>query len=251
MSQPTDGGPREDAFIYLLEDDEDVAALFRRGLEAEGFEVRICATVAAFRTAAAVQAPSLAVIDLGLPDGDGLAVLSDELMASGVPSIVVTGRGGLDDRVAGLELGADDYVVKPLDPRELVARVRAVLRRSARQSEARAAPAATSKDVALFAGWRADFGRLSLTDPQGAATPLSQADAALLRVFLEAPGRVLSRDFLLEACDGGADELFDRSIDVRVSRLRKKLRDPGQKPKHIRTVYGAGYVFASAVQWTG
>ncbi len=233
--------------VYLLEDDVDVADVFSRQLEQDGFSVRVCPTVASFASAAKNRAPTLAVIDLGLPDGDGLALLGGILTDLDIPCIVVTGRGALNDRLDALDRGADDYLVKPIDPRELVARVRAVLRRSeSAKRPDRQEPATT---VASFAGWRADFGKLMLTGPDGKTAPLSQADAVLLKVLLDAPGRVLSRDYLLDACDVGDEELFDRSIDVRISRLRKKLRDSPQSPAHIRTVYGAGYVFASPVVW--
>lgn len=232
--------------IFLIEDDADVADVFRRALEEEGFRVRVCATAGAFRREVASVRPALAVVDLGLPDADGLALLQGVLADLSAPSIIVSGRGGLDDRLAGLDVGADDYLVKPVEPRELAARVKAVLRR------ARSAPAeeGRSRDIASFAGWRVDLKRLSMTGPDGETQSLSQADAALLRVFLEAKGRVLSRDFLLEAC-GGADQNFDRSIDVRISRLRKKLGEAPQKATIIRTVYGAGYVLSPPVSWSG
>ena len=237
--QGTDAAP-----IYVVEDDADIADLFRRSLEAEGFRVRICATARAFQQHVASDRPALAIVDLGLPDADGFALLRGALSDLGTPKIVVTGRAALDDRLTGFESGADDYLVTPVEPLELVARVKAVLRRTkAAQNQG------LSKDVAAFEGWRADLARLTLTAPDGEIEALSQTDATLLRVFLEANGRVLSRDFLLETC-GGADENFDRSIDVRVSRLRKKLREDRKKATLIRTVYGAGYVFSAPVEWS-
>ena len=232
------------ARIYVVEDDADVADLFRRNLETEGFRVRICATAKAFQQEVVADPPALAIVDLGLPDADGFTLLRGVLADLGAPSIVVTGRAGLDDRLTGFDFGADDYLVKPVEPLELVARVKAVLRRAQGP-----ATEAEGKDVARFAGWRVDLTRLRLEAPDGAVEMLSQTDATLLRVFLEAKGRVLSRDFLLETC-GGADENFDRSIDVRVSRLRKKLREDRKNATLIRTVYGAGYVFSAPVDWS-
>ena len=150
-----------------------------------------------------------------------------------------------------MEHGADDYLVKPVDPLELAARSRAVLRRgaAAAQTQQAAASDSSSAAIAQFAGWRADFDAYRLIAPDGAEEEMTHAEATLLRAFVEAPGRVLTRNTLLDICAPLGDESFDRMIDVRVSRLRKKLRDDPRKPTHLKTVYGAGYIFASPVVW--
>ncbi|SDE49975.1 response regulator transcription factor [Limimaricola pyoseonensis] len=236
--------------IFILEDDSDLAALFAREIERAGMTARPFRAIKAVRAALATGRPDLCVLDLGLPDGDGLDFLRDDLAARGVPVVVVSGRGSLDDRVEGLSLGADDYLAKPADPAELVARIRSVLRRMARAAPV---PPPAETDAAprraRFAGHCFDADRLELTGPDGDTQRLSRADADLLTLFLHTRGRVVSRDWLVEQLFEDAGGQFDRSVDVRVSRLRKKLGDPPRSPKLIRTVYGAGYVFAAGVEW--
>ncbi len=234
--------------IFILEDDRDLAALFQREIERAGMIARPFRSIRAVRAALEVAAPDLCVLDLGLPDGDGLEFLRDGLAARGVPTVVVSGRSSLGDRIEGLSQGADDYLAKPADPVELVARIRSVLRRMARAAPS-LTPEAEAPHRARFAGWGFDATRLELTDPEGAAITLSRADADLLALFLRTRGRVVSRDWLVEQMFDDAGGQFDRSVDVRVSRLRKKLGEDPRSPKLIRTVYGAGYVFAAQVDW--
>ncbi|MBE3638217.1 response regulator [Mangrovicoccus algicola] len=230
--------------VFLLEDDADVAAVLRRALEDHGFEVERFARRADIVARLGRVRPDICLIDLGLPDGDGLSVVGHLLRDLAIPAIIVSGRGDVTDRVVGLELGADDYLVKPVEPRELVARVRSLLRRAA------GAPMPEmARQVARFDGWSADFGACTLTDPRGGCVSLSAAEASLLRAFVTAAGRVLSRRFLLDI-EGPSDlETFDRAMDVRISRLRRKLGDDPRKPRAIKTVYGAGYVFTPRVDW--
>ena len=241
--------------IYILEDDKDIAAIFARALNEEGYETRDFGDVQGFARCINEAPPALCIVDLGLPDGDGLTVLRNLLSRQELATIIVTGRGGLDDKLKGLEYGADDYIVKPVEPLELVARVKTILRRVSSRLEAPQpmkagqGQAQAPSEIAEFAGWRVDFGRFELTSPDHEVTPLSRADTQILRAFLEAQGRVLSREFLLDLCVSAGDENFDRAIDVRVSRLRKKLKDDPRCPTHIRTVYGAGYIFASSATW--
>ena len=237
--------------IFILEDDRDLAALFEREIARAGMTPRLFRSIRAVRAALEIAPPELCVLDLGLPDGDGLDFLRDGLAARGVPTVVVSGRNSLDDRVRGLSEGADDYLAKPADPVELVARIRSVLRRMARAAPApeHATDAPEAPSRARFGDMEFDTARLELTDPGGAAIALSRADADLLVLFLRTRGRVVSRDWLIEQIFADAGGQFDRSIDVRVSRLRKKLGDDPRNPKLIRTIYGAGYVFAVPVEW--
>lgn len=231
--------------IYLLEDDPDICKLISRTLNQQGMDVTCLQKLSEFEVALKEQTPDLCLIDLSLPDGDGMSLLENSGELKALPKIVVTGRGNVTDRVVGLEIGADDYVVKPFEPRELVARVRAVLRRStsATQSEKPA-----ERQQAAFGEWSADFDACTLSHRDGSIESLSASEASLLQAFVQSAGRVLSRDQLLDATVGHHDGPFDRSMDARISRLRKKLRDDPKSPKIIRTVYGAGYVFSPAPQ---
>jgi DNA-binding response OmpR family regulator len=224
--------------IAVLEDDAALRDVMRRALEAAGMEVDTYGRADAFEAALRRGMPDVALVDLGLPDRDGLAVVSRLALEGGAAIVIVSGRGQLQDRVTGLELGADDYVVKPFEPAELVARVRARLRR----------PAAPSRRVARFEGWEADFDRFALRR-DGAEAGFSQAEGEILRLFLENPRRLLSRAQIQEALGGAAGESFDRAIDVRISRLRAKLGDDPKEPALIKTIYGAGYLFLGEVDW--
>lgn len=225
--------------VYLLEDDKDIASLIVRALGQQGIEVMSFRRLVEFQREIARRMPDLALIDLSLPDGDGLSVVAS--LPAGVPRIVVTGRGHLTDRIVGLEIGADDYIVKPFEPRELAARVRAVLRRS---RIAGSSPQHEPARIIRFGDWVADLEGCTLAHSDGEIVKLSAAEASLLGALAESPGRVLSRAQLLDATAGRSEEPFDRSMDARISRLRKKLRDDPYSPQIIRTVYGAGYVFA-------
>lgn len=233
--------------IYVLEDEDDLAELYRRTLHDGGFAVELFSDIESFVAEVERQEPALCLLDLSLPDGDGLIVLKTTLANNRAPVIIASGRGGLGDKLIGLESGADDYIVKPIEPLELLARVKSVLRRS-RPQEAEE-QVEVGRDVAIFGEWQVNFSTFELTGPGPSADMLSQADIQLLRVLVKAPGRVLSRDFLMEACGPQLDDTFDRTIDVRISRLRKKLKDDPKSPKIVKTVYGAGYVFAPKVVW--
>jgi DNA-binding response OmpR family regulator len=226
--------------VILVEDDLEIARVISRTLESFQFDVVHLTHGAALGKKVKEIQPAACVIDLGLPDVDGLQLIR-QLEDAGVAILAVTGRGDLADRIVGLECGADDYIVKPFEPRELVARLNSVLRRMNR--------AASPHAVASFCGWQFDLDALCLVSPTGKRARLSRAEEQLLEVFVRAPNRVLSRDQLLDAC-GTTDDAFDRSIDVRISRLRQKLGDDPRDPRFIRTVYGCGYLFASAVEWS-
>jgi DNA-binding response OmpR family regulator len=230
--------------IAVVEDDHLVARTLQTTLRDFGFSAEWCRTGGELMRLMQTRTPALCIIDLGLPDGDGLDLVRRLQAEQRCGILIVTGRGFLTDRVIGLELGADDYMTKPFEPRELVARVRSILRRTGSGTAPRATKAAGRR--ARFAKWQFEPASLTLTDNTGKSEELSAAEARLLTLFLENPNRVLDRERLAGSRDISP---FDRSIDVRVSRLRKRLRDSPSHPVLIKTVYGAGYLFAGRVEW--
>ncbi|MHA6324412.1 winged helix-turn-helix domain-containing protein [Roseivivax sp. CAU 1753] len=230
--------------VYLLEDDVDISKLIVRALSQHGFSVRSFTRRSDFEREIHRQLPDLCLIDLSLPDGDGLSLIKSSILPETMPKVIVTGRGSLTDRIVGLEIGADDYIVKPFEPRELVARVRAVLRRSGAIRHAEA-----DNKIARFGEWTANFSACTLANATGKSVDLSSSEASLLLAFVSSAGRVLTRGQLLDSTSGRLSEPFDRSMDARISRLRKKLGDDSKSPDIIRTVYGVGYVFAMPVEW--
>ena len=226
------------AKIAILDDDPAIRSLLAEAVEAAGWVAQTYARADAFEAALRVATPDVCLVDLGLPDRDGLAVVSRLALEGGAAIIIISGRGQVQDRVTGLELGADDYVVKPFEPAEIVARIRARLRK--------AAP--PSRSVATFGGFTADFDRFVLVGPPG-EQPMSQAEAEVLRLFLERPRRLLTRAEMQERLGGTAGESFDRAMDVRISRLRAKLDEDPKNPALLKTIYGAGYIFLGEVAW--
>jgi len=233
---------KDSPLIFVVEDEADIARLIVGTLAEYGFRCETFGTGRALLARAKRIQPELAILDLGLPDMDGLQVLRELQEQHPCAALILTGRDGLTDRVLGLELGADDYLVKPFEPRELVARVRSILRRYQKA----ATPEPGGHSAVRFAGWHFDIGRLNLVADDGREVSLSAAEAALLQTLLKRPNKILTREQLI-----GERELdpFDRSIDVRISRLRRKLEDDPQDPKIIKTVYGAGYLLCAAVVW--
>lgn len=229
--------------VFIVDDEPEIGNLLLDAMMQFDMEGKVFSTAGQMLTALELETPDACIVDLGLPDMEGMALINEIRRRSSVPIIVLSARGHSTDRVMGLELGADDYVVKPFDPREVVARIRSILRRAAEQ-----APSQAREDLARFEGWTYQPSSHCLTSPDGVETFLSTGEATLLEALLRAPKRVLTRDYLLE--HGGRDESLDRSIDVRVSRLRKKLTRKGE-PEVIRTIYGSGYMFATGVSWTG
>lgn len=230
--------------IAIVEDDQPVAELISRALTEQGYETSCYQTGKSFLETLPGHEPSLCLIDLGLPDVDGIGLLGLIREVSSVPVIIVSARRYPSDRIVGLELGADDYVIKPFDAREIVARVRTVLRRV----EAGSKELTHSTPLANFAGWCFDTGSMDLIAPDGTNVDISSAEARLLQTLLEAPQRVLSREFLLTRM--GKDENIGRVIDNRVSRLRQKLQTANENKSLIHTVYGAGYLLACPVEWS-
>lgn len=232
------------ASILILEDDPDIAKLICSSLRDYGFRCDHVGTGRGLLDRARRATPELCIVDLGLPDMDGMQVVRELQESSPCAVLILTGRNDVTDRVLGLELGADDYIVKPFEPRELVARVRSILRRY--QRAAPIASTTSERNLARFADWRFDKGRHALFSPDQREISLSAAEAGLLLALLERPNRILSREQLLGERDL---DPFDRSIDVRISRLRRKLEDDPHDPKLIKTVYGAGYLFSAQVSW--
>lgn len=232
--------------VYVVDDDPDVRDLLRTALGGFGYTVSVFGSGQAVRAAIRREPPDVAIVDLGLPDMDGLTLVRElwEDVRFGV--IVLTGRGDVSDRVLGLELGADDYIVKPFELRELVARVNTVIRR---REQLMAAGRSVAAGKARFAGWTFDAGDLTLTSDDGQHETLTAAEAALLTMLLKAPRRVLSRDQLQSAELERGDLPFERAVDVRISRIRKKIERDPRAPALIRTVYGAGYLFSADVVW--
>lgn len=235
---------RKPELIHVVEDDPAIARLIADTLAKFGFQAELFRTAEAFFHALRHRVPELVVLDLGLPDMDGMMVLQQLRRKHTCGLLVVTGRADTHDRVMGLELGADDYVVKPFEPRELIARVRSILRRYPGHA---LLPADATHKVAEFVGWRFEPGSNTLTCPDGHQETLSTAEAQLLGVLLAHPNQILTREQLLDGRDVSA---LDRSIDLRISRLRRRFEENPQHAKLIKTVYGAGYLLAATVTWS-
>jgi two-component system, OmpR family, response regulator len=233
--------------ILIVDDDAEIRDLLKQYLEKSDFRVTTAADGTQMRAALKSNAVDLIVLDLMMPGEDGL-VLCLELMATQLPTIpilMLTARNEEVDRILGLEMGADDYLTKPFSTRELLARIRAILRR-ARMIPAQAVEAKSTR-VLGFGNWRLDVHARHLIDSSGALVSLSGAEYRLLRVFLDHPQRVLSRDQLLGLTQNRESDYFDRSIDILVSRLRKRLRDDSREPLYIKTLRSEGYIFSCPV----
>ncbi|WP_029416651.1 response regulator [Brevundimonas bacteroides] len=221
--------------IIIVEDDPEIRSLVRALLVQEGYVCEAAEDAERFWRIAAIDAPDLVILDIMMPGEDGLSLCRRLRAQSDVPVLITSARAEPLDRVIGLEIGADDYLSKPFEPRELIARTRALLRRT------RSAP---RQRGASFGGWRVDYGARSLTSPEGEIVELTSGEFDLLAVLTRHPLRVLSRDDIMDALHGRSADAFDRSIDIQVSRLRRKLRDDPRSPQLIRTVRNAGYLFA-------
>ncbi|MGZ3238538.1 MAG: response regulator [Burkholderiaceae bacterium] len=234
--------------ILIVDDDLDIRELLAEYLQKNGFKVSTAANGKQMRAALDESSVDLIVLDLMLPGEDGLALCRDLRagQAKAIPILMLTARSEETDRIVGLEMGADDYLTKPFASRELQARIRAVLRRT------RMLPpnlnVSEAAHMLAFGDWLLDTTARHLLDASGTMVSLSGAEYRLLRVFLDHPQRVLNRDQLLNLTQGREAELFDRSIDLLVSRLRQRLLDDAREPRYIKTVRNEGYVFASTVE---
>jgi two-component system OmpR family response regulator len=240
--------------LAVLDDEPDITLLLANYLKNHGFRVTQLHTGRDLMALMQADKPELVLLDLGLPGEDGFVIARQLREHWRCGLVIVTGRGDSVDKVVGLEVGADDYVTKPFDLRELLARIKAVLRRLAPPQGPAPGPAAAAaaptptRDQLRFAGWTLDTAARRLLHPGGEEVPLTTGEFDLLAVFARHAGRVLSRDFLLEQTRGREAAPFDRTIDVQVGRLRKKLERDPENPELIKSVRGAGYLFVPAVE---
>lgn len=240
MPAATTPPPHPSQHLLVVDDDEEIVTLANRYFGTHGFRVSGAPDGAAMRRVLAEEAVDLVLLDLGLPGEDGFDLIRHLRTNWQGPIIIVTGRGESVDRVVGLELGADDYVTKPFDLRELLARVRSVLRRSAGTQ----APLAAEPAAVRFAGFRLDLSARKLTDAADRPINLTTGEYELLRILLDRPNRVLSRDDLVSLLHGRAAGPYDRAIDVQIGRLRRKIEADPASPEIIKSVRGVGYVLA-------
>lgn len=229
--------------ILVVDDHRDIRELVCKFLTKHGLRVSTAADGLEMRRILQDHRIDLVVLDLMMPGEDGLSLCRRLRVESDLPIIMLTAMGEETDRVIGLEMGADDYLAKPFSPRELLARIKAVLRRTASGGQR----VAEGRELAHFAGWTLDMTRHELKRPDGVVLPLSKGEYTLLLTFVERPKRVLSRDQLLDLARGRSANVFDRSIDTQVSRLRRKMEDDPGNPSLIKTVWGDGYMFTAEV----
>jgi two-component system, OmpR family, response regulator len=233
-------------YILVVDDDQDILSLLTRFFEKHAYPVTVAVDGAGMIDALEAQQIDLVILDIMLQGEDGFSLCRRLRATSKVPVIMLTAMGDHADRIVGLELGADDYLIKPFDARELLARVKAVLRRT---TEVPIAPASTAtRPVLAFGGWRLDVARRELRSANNTLMILSGGEFDLLLAFAEHPQRVLTRDRLLDLARGTSHDAYDRSIDVQVSRLRRKLEVDSKSPSLIRTVRNGGYIFTPTVQ---
>ena len=229
--------------VLVVDDDGEIRKLLGEYLERNGFRVSLAHDGKEMRRRLEANRPDIVVLDLMLPGESGLTLCRDLRSGSSLPVIMLTARNDEVDRVLGLEMGADDYLAKPFSPRELLARIKSILRRT------RGVPFARGDTHQLrFAGWTLDLAARQLVAPDGVIVPLSGAEFRLLTVFVEHPNRVLDRNQLMDLTVGRDGTPLDRSIDVQVSRLRLRLRDDAREPRIIKTVRSEGYVLAATVE---
>ena len=240
MAALTESAPTR---LLVVDDEAALREPLADYLVRQGFAVTQAGSAAETRSRLASETPDLVLLDIMIPGEDGLSLCRHLTESRQLPVIFITARGEATDRIVGLEIGADDYVVKPFDPRELVARIRSVLRRAGRGP----APVADDLDYE-FEGWRLDPLKRRLVDSEGAVVAISSVEFRLLLTFLDHPRQVLDRDRLLDMVQGREAHLFDRAVDNQVSRLRRKIEADNKNPQLIQTVWGGGYLFAADVR---
>ena len=233
--------------IIIVDDEAPAREMVGDYLKMHGFTVTLCDGGKSLRIAIEAGAPDLVVLDLNMPEEDGLSIIRDLKSRNNVPIIMLTATASPIDRVVGLELGADDYIAKPCELRELMARIRSVLRRSGPAKPAEAASAKSAKEQLVRFGTKwLDLEAQALRDDEGNEHPLTASEFGLLKVFAANPKRVLSRERLLELANARDSEAFDRAVDLRIMRIRRKIEPDPTKPAVIRTIRGGGYLFSPA-----
>ena len=232
--------------VTILDDEPAIRSMLSRALEDAGFRTMSFARATEFEAALKSSMPDACLVDLGLPDRDGLSIVHRLALEQGAIVIIISGRAQVQDRVTGLDLGADDYIIKPFDPAEVVARIRARLRANKETTQSGTKARFECKQLK---SWTAHFDRYMLIDSDRIETPFSHAEGEVLRLFLESPQRLISRAHMQETLGGAAGESFDRAMDVRISRLRTKVGEDPKNPRLIKTIYGAGYIFLGDVHW--
>jgi two-component system OmpR family response regulator len=231
--------------VLLVDDEPALREPLAEYLTRQGFLVTAAASSAEARSRLREDKPQIVLLDIMMPGEDGLSLCRHLVESRDIPVILLTARGEATDRIVGLEIGADDYVVKPFEPRELVARIRSVLRRAGR-----APLTPVQNEIFEFEGWQLDPLKRRLIDAEGAAVAISSVEFRLLMAFLEHPRQVLDRDRLLDMVQGREAHLFDRAVDNQVSRLRRKIEVDSRNPQLIQTVWGGGYMLAADVRRT-
>lgn len=229
--------------VVVVDDHDDIRELVKKYLVQQGFRVSEAEDGVALRRLLERHSVDLIVLDIMMPGEDGISLCKHIRGSSNTPIIFLTAMSEDTDRIVGLELGADDYLTKPFNPRELLARIRAILRRAAAAGEA----TTPERRVARVGQWKVDLGRQELFTEEGLGVPLSTVEFRLLKAFIDRPGIVLSREQLLDLTVGRAAEVFDRSIDNQISRLRKKVEDNPKTPSIIKTHWGGGYSLCAEV----
>ncbi|MCC5810990.1 MAG: response regulator [Ectothiorhodospiraceae bacterium] len=230
--------------VVVVDDHKDIRDLVRKYLEQQGYKVSVAEGGPTLRRILERQTVDLIILDVMMPGEDGISLCRQVRASGDIPIIFLTAVAEDTDRIVGLELGADDYLVKPFNPRELLARIRAVLRRATSFPPARAI---LDRRIVRIDRWKLDLGRQEIFGDDGVGVPLSTAEFRLLKVFIERPGLILSREQLLDLTAGRTADIFDRSIDNQVSRLRKKIEENPKNPTIIKTHWGGGYSLCAEV----
>jgi two-component system, OmpR family, response regulator len=234
--------------VLAVDDDPKILKLLRQYLEEDGYRIFTAETGKAAMEILKTQSPSVVLLDLVLPDTDGLALMRQIQASTDIPVIVISGKGDATDKVVGLELGADDYISKPFHLREVVARIKSVLRRVELAGQQPEKGAGNDNRILQFDGWTMDTGKFELTSPDRTPVDLTTSEFQLLQTLAESHNRVMSRERLFEITRNDNYDSFDRAIDIQIGRLRKKLNDDPKSPRYIKTIRGVGYMFVGNVE---